>query len=328
MAAAPARTMTELLHFTRKLTAEAQAQASGVGAWDQHYEQLSNGRFEGLAEDLHLDFVQVFHERANQTVLQRGRGRPGAIAFALTDASAPGSWYCGHDLGGRQLSALPPQGEFELLAGAGMDLMAVCVDTEPLANLAATLFGPDFELRMPVPAPVQHPGFDETAFTRLLGAALSLARDNLAQLEQPAARHMLSLSLADAVLHCLGSDAFEARLPASTAARRHIVAKAREYMQAHADEPISVPDLCVATGVSRRSLQYAFEDVLHLSPVTYLRVMRLNRVRCEMQACREDTIGDIAARWGFWHLSRFAIDYARLFGELPSATRARWFAKS
>lgn len=68
--------MTELLHFSRQLTAEAQAQASGVGAWDQHYEQLSNGRFEGLAEDLHLDFVQVFHERANQTVLQRGRGHP------------------------------------------------------------------------------------------------------------------------------------------------------------------------------------------------------------------------------------------------------------
>ena len=320
--------MTELLHFSRQLTAEAQAQASGVGAWDQHYEQLSNGRFEGLAEDLHLDFVQVFHERANQTVLQRGRGRPGAIAFALTETAAPGSWYCGHDLGGRQLSALPPRGEFELLAGAGMDLMAVCVDTEPLAKLATTLFGPDFELRMPAPAPVQHPGFDETAFTRLLGAALSLARDNLAQLEQPAARHMLSLSLADAVLQCMGSKAFEARPPATTPALRHIVAKAREYMQAHADEPISVPDLCAATGVSRRSLQYAFEDVLHLSPVTYLRVMRLNRVRCEMQACREDTIGDIAARWGFWHLSRFAIDYARLFGELPSATRARWFAKS
>jgi len=45
-------------------------------------------------------------------------------------------------------------------------------------------------------------------------------------------------------------------------------------------------------------------------------------------AARNDTVGDVAARWGFWHLSRFAADYSRLFGELPSATRARWLAES
>ncbi|KPU96783.1 hypothetical protein APR50_02625 [Variovorax paradoxus] len=319
--------MTEL-HFSRHLNAEAQAQASSLDHWDQHYEQLSNGRFEGLSEDLHLGFVQVFHEHANQTLLQNGQGRPGTVSFAVTEVAGSGSWYCGHEIEGRRLIALSPQREFELLAGAGMDLMAVCIDTAPLAELAATLFGADFELRLPEPAPVRQPGFDESELSKLLGAALSLARGNLAQLEQPAARHMLSLSLADAVLHCIGCDAFETRLPPGTVARRHIVALAREYMRAHADEAISVPDLCAATGVSRRALQYAFEDVVHLSPVTYLRVMRLNRVRRELQTHRRDSIGDVAARWGFWHLSRFAADYSRLFGELPSATRARWLAES
>jgi len=31
-------------------------------------------------------------------------------------------------------------------------------------------------------------------------------------------------------------------------------------------------------------------------------------------------VADIAARWGFWHPSRFASEYKSLFGELPSAT--------
>jgi len=31
-------------------------------------------------------------------------------------------------------------------------------------------------------------------------------------------------------------------------------------------------------------------------------------------------VQDIAARWGFWHLSHFANDYRRMFGELPSET--------
>ena len=35
------------------------------------------------------------------------------------------------------------------------------------------------------------------------------------------------------------------------------------------------------------------------------------------------SVSDIAARVGFWHFSRFAGEYARMFGELPSATLAR-----
>jgi len=31
-------------------------------------------------------------------------------------------------------------------------------------------------------------------------------------------------------------------------------------------------------------------------------------------------LSDIAARWGFWHLSHFAADYKSMFGELPSET--------
>jgi AraC family transcriptional regulator, ethanolamine operon transcriptional activator len=33
------------------------------------------------------------------------------------------------------------------------------------------------------------------------------------------------------------------------------------------------------------------------------------------------SIGDAAAQWGFFHLSHFAADYQKLFGELPSMTR-------
>lgn len=59
---------------------------------------------------------------------------------------------------------------------------------------------------------------------------------------------------------------------------------------------------------------------MQISPVTYLRTMRLNRVRSELRQCPASTVGDVAARWGFWHLSRFAREYRALFGELPSAT--------
>ncbi|MDR2690020.1 MAG: helix-turn-helix domain-containing protein, partial [Azoarcus sp.] len=70
------------------------------------------------------------------------------------------------------------------------------------------------------------------------------------------------------------------------------------------------------------TLQYSFQEVLDLTPVKFLRAMRLNSVRRALRQARasQETVGDIAARWGFWHLSHFAADYREMFGELPSDT--------
>jgi AraC family transcriptional regulator, ethanolamine operon transcriptional activator len=35
------------------------------------------------------------------------------------------------------------------------------------------------------------------------------------------------------------------------------------------------------------------------------------------------TVQDVAARWGFWHLGQFSLDYKKHFFELPSETLSR-----
>ena len=75
-------------------------------------------------------------------------------------------------------------------------------------------------------------------------------------------------------------------------------------------------------GVSIRSLQDGFKKYVGMSPTDYLRNVRLNRVREELLAERsfDSSIADIAFRWGFTHLGRFAKLYHERFGELPSET--------
>jgi AraC family ethanolamine operon transcriptional activator len=103
--------------------------------------------------------------------------------------------------------------------------------------------------------------------------------------------------------------------------RKKLVNRACELMLAHADEPLSILEVCSHVGTSRRKLNYCFQDVLGTTPIKYLRSLRLNGVRRALRhASVEDSVQDLAARWGFWHLSQFAQDYKRLFGELPSAT--------
>ena len=107
-------------------------------------------------------------------------------------------------------------------------------------------------------------------------------------------------------------------------ARKRIVDRAREYALSHLDEPLSILELCNNIGASRRKLQYCFQETLGINPLTYLRLLRLNAVRRELcDGVKERRVQEVAARWGFWHLSRFATDYRALFGEKPSQTLYR-----
>ena len=94
------------------------------------------------------------------------------------------------------------------------------------------------------------------------------------------------------------------------------------FIHEHPDTPVTVTDLCQVANVSRRTLQYSFESMLSISPMQYLRMSRLNGVRrALMEAEAGESIADLAAQWGFWHMSQFAKDYRLLFGERPSNTR-------
>ncbi|BBM05094.1 hypothetical protein HAALTHF_00650n [Vreelandella aquamarina] len=57
--------------------------------------------------------------------------------------------------------------------------------------------------------------------------------------------------------------------------------------------------LCELTHVSRRTLQYSFTTTLGISPLQFLRLTRLNRVRRALRAAEPQTVTEIATYWGF-----------------------------
>lgn len=100
--------------------------------------------------------------------------------------------------------------------------------------------------------------------------------------------------------------------------------RAEDFLRAHAAEPISIADAAEAAGLSVRGLQDQFQRGLDLTPTQYLRNVRLDGVRAELVRAHVDgrtvSVADVARRWGFAHMGRFAGYYATAFGETPTKT--------
>ena len=87
-------------------------------------------------------------------------------------------------------------------------------------------------------------------------------------------------------------------------------------------ERLSVTDLASAVGVSVRGLQEGFVRHVGMSPMTYLRDVRLARAHRDLVAADPEliTVASAARPWGFSHLGRFAASYQKKYGVLPSET--------
>lgn len=99
------------------------------------------------------------------------------------------------------------------------------------------------------------------------------------------------------------------------------VRKVERFIVDNADQLVTMEQLIEVGGVSARALFDGFRRFRGTSPMVYLKTVRLAQVREDLQnAGPSDTVTAIACRWGFFQFGRFAAEYKRIYGELPSQT--------
>lgn len=102
------------------------------------------------------------------------------------------------------------------------------------------------------------------------------------------------------------------------------VKRSIEFIHANAKLPIQLKNIAEAAGVSARSLQLSFKQFRNMSPMAYLRTVRMQGARSELLSCAPGTrVSTVAYEWGFAHMGIFAAQYREMFGETPSATLRR-----
>jgi len=135
------------------------------------------------------------------------------------------------------------------------------------------------------------------------------------------------IELVELLLEAIGSseDYATTRSDKTHQTYSHVIEMAEDWALAQADGPFHLTDLCTAIGVSERNLEYAFKEILSMSPLAFLRRARLHRVHQALRAesRRTTTVSAVALRWGFWHFGDFSKAYRNCFGESPSDTLRR-----
>ncbi len=119
-------------------------------------------------------------------------------------------------------------------------------------------------------------------------------------------------------------DMREAKAPRCAAVLPRHVRRVQDFLRENVAEPVTADQMALVAGVSLRSLYAGFKEHCGLSPMQYLRALRLDGARQSLLGEPACSIATIAMRWGFAHLGRFSLEYKERFGESPSQSlRAR-----
>ncbi|WP_168380967.1 helix-turn-helix domain-containing protein [Modicisalibacter radicis] len=307
---------SQLSSFFHSSTQDIEQHVSAFKDWKLHFLQMTEGPFEGEIVYFELEGLKVIKDRISQSVLKKGALENATISFSipLSRPASPlicqGKTYHYPGVLAVRGGELP-----EIRVPAGLDLLCLSMDAHYLMGL---LDGPNADIDRSLAEPCYIPA---SAGYRKLAESFELACHSRIAYDYPAVRHELRDALLGQMLDLLERGEVE-KITAS--ARKRVVDRARDVIAANEGDSLTILSLCHAIGVSRRKLQYCFQDCLGVSPVTYIRLFRLNEVHKSLLNGGGAThVQDEAARRGFYHLGRFSVEYRRLFGEKPSQTLQR-----
>jgi transcriptional regulator GlxA family with amidase domain len=99
------------------------------------------------------------------------------------------------------------------------------------------------------------------------------------------------------------------------------VKRSQDYVEAHLDADIRAADLAEAAESSVRTVQSSFRKLLGVSPMQYVRIRRLGRLRRSLLSRgKGQTVTRLALEHGINHMGRLSVEYHGLFGECPRET--------
>jgi AraC-like DNA-binding protein len=283
--------------------------------------QMSRGRLEGSLLFATAGDVLYSSGLIGGRVALTGPLSQDRVTLGIGLAMAPGTRHWLNEVSSGAVGVFLAGDEHDALYTPGSIYATATLTFERLEDIAAQA-GLVLDARALGGTGIAAPRFAERDLARL--QTLFLAAHGEAR-GRPAAPASLGAQMLDMIIARLGRAPHVNPGPAERPGLARIVGRARAYIHANLDRPLSIDAIAAAAFTSRRTLHRAFESVLDETPYSYAQRLRLHRIRRELVSDDEKccTITAVANQWGMGELGRFAGWYRELFGERPSDTLRR-----
>lgn len=283
--------------------------------------QLKSGDLQIRYMDAALGEVQIFKELFNTGVLLEASPVDCIVPFAYVFPSSGDYRYCGSQ-GGTNNLAQASGGHWDISFNDHLEYIGCAFLRDYLYASYQAMAREEFPRRYLVSRVTLASEKSLLDFATGLNSMLNAIRFRPDVLSDSQVRKLLCSQAFKLTFDTLRSSLDVARplkeLPKRIQGAKRVV----EYIQAHAAQLPDIQTLCKVAQLSERTLQYGFMEYLGLTPIQYLRIVRLNRARADLLRERSPgaRVSDIALRWGFLEFGRFSREYQQLFLELPSRT--------
>jgi AraC-like DNA-binding protein len=299
----------------------------GIELIDQDAVQLTSKPFRARRVVVRLEGGVVVYHSTNHRIRTRTKTQQGLLAYVTFSPRAKGT-VNGLPIRPELMLAVEPETEVGFVTDAGHESISILL---PPVDIRAHLLVRRREEEFRMPRGVETLQVEAAMVRRLFDWGIRLVRKAVLQPslfnDRKEARAAAQVEMVETLLSTLGAttDFEPTRADQVHQSQTFIVKAAEDYALSHTDDNVYVGDLCRAAATSERALEYAFKNVMGLTPVAYLTRLRLHRVRRALLAATHGsaTVSALALDWGFWHFGDFSRAYKDCFGELPSETLRR-----
>jgi AraC family transcriptional regulator, ethanolamine operon transcriptional activator len=248
---------------------------------------------------------------------------PGMILVALPGAGEPAPVLGGISMGPREIMTLGPGERLHMRSHGPYRWGGIWLPATELVRYASVMTGTAFTIPCAAPRWRLRPAISRH-LRQLHSAAIGFVEGRSKALMDGETAHGLEQQLIEALVKGLAKGSAIAAAPA-TREHREVVFRFEALLQADPERAFQAEEICAALGVSAQTLPRACAEQLGMGPIEYARRRRMQLVHRALRRgnCETASIADLARRYGFRGLGRFAADYRALYGELPSATLRR-----
>lgn len=288
---------------------------------NRRYTQLQAGSLQGHYLEVNLGDVQVFREQLTAGALIEAAPISSFVPFAAVLSNADNFNFCGKP---REKNTLlqATGGFWDASFKDSLHFIVAAFNRETFSHNIERLSGHEIPHNWLVSKACLTDPFALRQYAEGLNTIIKLVQNRPEILTKENAIRMLSDSILRLAYNVLKVTITSKNMLASQSNRLQGVRRVVDYLHCFSADVPTIPELCKIAKLNERNLQYAFKKHLGVTPIRYLRLVRLNGVRRDLLSShpKKNRIVDIALDWGFIELGRFSGEYRQLFQELPSIT--------